>query len=78
MSFTNDLSSPLVFGTVAKFSCDAGFSLNGDTATLTCVDDDQADTIGTWGGTEPSCLGTLGFVRQNLYVYTVLSTFCSN
>ena len=75
MSFTNDQSSPLVFGTVAKFSCDAGFSLNGSTATLTCADDDQADAFGTWGGTEPSCLGKLGFVRQILFVYTVLSIF---
>ena len=23
--------------------------------TLTCADDDQLDTVGTWGGTEPTC-----------------------
>ena len=57
VSYPTDMSSPFEIGTVATFSCDAGFSLNGTTATLTCADDDQADTIGTWGGTEPSCLG---------------------
>ena len=57
VSYTTDLSSPFDIGTVANFSCDADFSLNGSTAMLTCADDDQADTIGTWGGTEPSCLG---------------------
>ena len=57
VSYTTDLSSRFDIGTVATFSCDAGFSLNGTTTTLTCADDDQADTIGTWRGTEPSCLG---------------------
>ena len=57
VSYTTDMSSSFDIGTIATFSCDAGFSLNGDTATLACADDDQADTIGTWGGTEPSCLG---------------------
>ena len=59
VSYNTDMSSPFDIGTVATFSCDAGFSLNGTTATLVCADDDQADTIGTWGGTEPNCLGKL-------------------
>ena len=57
VSYTTDMSSPFDIGTVATFSCDAGFSLDGSNALLTCADDDQADTIGTWGGTESSCLG---------------------
>ena len=57
VSYTTDSSSPFEIGTVATLSCDAGFSLNGSTATLTCADDDQADITGTWGGTEPICLG---------------------
>ena len=48
--------SPFDIGTVAIFSCNADFSLNGSTAMLNCTDDDQADTIGTWNGMEPSCL----------------------
>ena len=61
VSYTTDMSSPFDIGTVATFSCDTGFSLNGTIATFTCADDDQADTIGTWGGTEPSCLGKFSF-----------------
>ena len=38
----------------ATFTC-AGFSLDGAADTLTCADDDQLDTVGTWGGTEPTC-----------------------
>ena len=44
-------------GTVASFWCYTGFSLNGTVSRLNCTDDDDADTIGTWSGTEPSCLG---------------------
>ena len=56
VSFIPDMLSPFDIGTVATFSCNAGFSLNGSTAILNCTDDDQADTIGTWNGMEPSCL----------------------
>ena len=44
--------SPFDIGTVATFSCNAGFSLNDSTAMLNCTDDDQADTVGTWNGIE--------------------------
>ena len=56
VSFIPDILTPFDIGTVATFSCNAGFSLNGSTAILNCTDDDQADTIGTWNGMEPSCL----------------------
>ena len=50
-----DMTSPYGIGTVARFICNAGFSLNGAVDMLTCADDDQSDTVGTWGGTEPTC-----------------------
>ena len=37
-----------VFGSVATYTCDTGYNLNGDD-TRTC----QAD--GTWSGVEPTC-----------------------
>ena len=52
-----DQTGPFAIGTVATFSCNAGYSLNGALATLTCADDDGADNIGTWGGSEPACAG---------------------
>ena len=50
-----DMTSPYQIGTEATFTCNAGFSLNGAVDMLTCADDDQSDTVGTWGGTEPIC-----------------------
>ena len=50
-----DMTSPYQIGTEATFTCNAGFSLNGAVDMLTCADDDQLDTVGTWGGTEPPC-----------------------
>ena len=41
-------------GTVATFSCSAGYSLLGN-HTRVCLDDDQADTIGIWSGKSSSC-----------------------
>ena len=55
VSYATDMTSPYEFGTVATFTCNAGFSLDGAADTLTCADDDQLDTVGTWGGTEPTC-----------------------
>ena len=51
------MTEPFSIGTVATFTCDGDYTLNGATATLNCTDDNQADTLGTWGGSEPSCLG---------------------
>ena len=56
VSFGRDMTSPYEIGTVAQFECNAGFSLNGAVGILICADDDQLDTVGTWGGTEPPCL----------------------
>ena len=55
VSYAMDMTSPYEIGTVATFTCDAGFSLGRAPDTLTCAEDDQVDTVGTWGGTEPTC-----------------------
>uniref|UniRef100_H2Z7B0 Sushi domain-containing protein n=1 Tax=Ciona savignyi TaxID=51511 RepID=H2Z7B0_CIOSA len=39
-----------IIGTVATFSCNSGYSING-AESLTC------DDTGAWSGTEPSCVG---------------------
>ena len=55
VSYSTDMTEPFSIGTVATFTCDDAFVLNSATATLTCSDDNQADTIGTWGVSEPTC-----------------------
>ena len=57
VTYSTDMTEPFSIGTVATFTCDDDYTLNGATATLTCADDNQADTLGTWGGSEPTCLG---------------------
>ena len=63
VSYSTDMTEPFSIGTVATFTCDDDYTLNSATATLTCADDNQADTLGTWGGSEPSCLGN--FMHSN-------------
>ena len=55
VSYATDTTPNFEIDTVATFTCDSGFSLNGGVSTLTCADDDQMDNVGTWGGTEPTC-----------------------
>ena len=45
-----DTSAGTSFGNVARYSCDAGYTLNG-AAERTCQNDGQ------WDGTEPTCKG---------------------
>ena len=40
--------------TIAKHSCGTEFFLVGS-MTRTCMDDDQADTVGVWSGSPPTC-----------------------
>ena len=47
-------------GTVATYSCDAGFVLDfsgGASETRTCGDDGDGDALGEFSGTAPSCVG---------------------
>ena len=47
-------------GTVATYSCNAGFVLDltgGGSETRTCEDDGDGDALGEFSGTAPSCVG---------------------
>ena len=52
--FAVDTIPDIVIGTVATHTCDAGFTLVGD-VTRNCEEDNQADTVGVWSGSPPSC-----------------------
>ena len=54
--------SNLTVGTIATHTCTEGFALDGQ-STRTCLDDDQADTIGVWSEVAPSCRGVFGQLR---------------
>ena len=51
-----DITPEFELGTVATHNimCDTGFALVGG-VTRTCMDDDQADIIGVWSGSAPTC-----------------------
>ena len=53
ITFTNGNKPPYKFETVARYECNKGFSLIGET-TRTCIRDDS-DVIGMWTGNNPSC-----------------------
>ena len=52
--FASDTTSDFEIGTVATHSCNTGFALVGF-MTRTCMDDDQADIVGVWSGSAPTC-----------------------
>ena len=54
--FTADTTPEFEIGTVATHTCIAGFALVGG-VTRTCMDDDQADIVGVWSGSAPTCEG---------------------
>ena len=54
VAYAADTSPEFSIGTVATHSCSAGFALDGDMS-QTCMDDDQADIIGVWSGSAPTC-----------------------
>ena len=56
-------TSEFEIGTVATHTCNAGFALVGFT-TRTCMDDDQADIVGVWSGSAPTC-------ERNYYLFVV-------
>ena len=45
-------------GTVATYSCNAGFvlDLTGGSEMRTCVDDDDDDALGVFNGNAPACV----------------------
>ena len=54
ITYATDTTPEFAIGTVATHSCSAGFSLVG-AVTRTCMDDDQADIVGVWTDSDPSC-----------------------
>ena len=54
ITYAADTMSGFEIGTVATHNCNAGFALVGD-MTRTCMDDDQADIVGVWSRSAPTC-----------------------
>ena len=54
--YDRDNLTDFSLGTVATLTCNQAFSLDGN-STRTCMDDNQADTIGVWSEQMPSCQG---------------------
>ncbi|XP_064387965.1 uncharacterized protein LOC135336171 isoform X3 [Halichondria panicea] len=52
--YSPDLSEPFSYGTLATFSCNDGFQLDGSNL-RTCAGDDSV-TIGSWGDPSPACV----------------------
>ena len=52
--YATDTTPDFAINTVATHTCDAEFALVGD-STRTCMQDDQADTIGVWSSSPPTC-----------------------
>ena len=50
----NDPGCSTAWGTVCSFTCEDGYDLTGS-ASLTCGD--GTGTTGSWGGSEPTCVG---------------------
>ena len=56
VTYAVDATPDFAIETVATHTCGSGFSLVGDIS-RTCIEDDQSDTVGVWGGTAPICEG---------------------
>ena len=52
--YAADTTPEFEIGTVATHTCIAEFALVGD-MTRTCMDNDQADIVGVWSGSAPTC-----------------------
>lgn len=56
--FTPDFLAPFDFGSMAKYSCDAGFGLNGGDIVRVCEGTSDSP-IGSWSGEAPTCIRKL-------------------
>ena len=54
ITYAADTTSKFEIGSVATHTCITGFALVGD-MTRTCMDDDQADIVGVWSRSAPTC-----------------------
>lgn len=66
--FIDDLC-PFDYGTVATYSCDVGFGLEG--AAVRVCEGDGSSPNGAWSGSAPSCSGKL-YVHIDFNVHFVL------
>ena len=71
ITYAADITPEFAIGTIATHSCSAGFSLVG-VVTRTCMDDDQADIVGEWSDSDPSC------ERKFLTFLDLMSISCFN
>ena len=55
--YSSNSETTFTIGTIATYSCTAGFVLVGGDTVRSCMDDDQTDTVGVWNGTAPFCVG---------------------
>ena len=65
--FASDTTPNFEIGTEATHTCNAGFALVGE-MTRTCRDDDQADIVGLWSGSAPTC-------ERKDFAFCLLCTF---
>ena len=54
--FAPDTLCPFALGTMATYSCNAGFELQSENSVRTCEGDGTSES-GTWSGTAPTCDG---------------------
>ena len=54
ITYAADTKPDFEIGTVATHTCNTGFALVADMK-RTCMADDQADIVGVWSGSAPTC-----------------------
>ncbi len=78
ISYAADTVADYMLGTVATYTCNAGFFLDisaaGSSATRTCVDDNDNDAEGIFDRQPPTCIRKyISTVHACLVFYRVLS-----
>lgn len=56
ITYSSGTTEPHDFGTIAVYTCDRGFSLDGGNGLRTCSGNITSPT-GTWSGPAPKCSG---------------------
>ena len=69
VSYVVDTTAEFEIGTIATHTCNADFALVGS-LTRTCMDDDQADNVGVWSGSAPTC-------QRKLFLLCCQSFWCT-
>ena len=74
ISYSPDTTDPFNSGTVASHTCNDGFYLASGNSVRTCGGD-GLNTVGSWSGIAPVCLGTLN-VFDLLHLMFAKCLFC--